>query len=503
MMTAEKLSTNWQLGELLTGLVENVPPQPLAITGLTLDSRQVAPGALFFALAGSRVHGRNFIDDAIARGAAAVLCEASVPSREDRQGVPVISVRGLKLLVGPIAERFYGEPSRAQWVVGVTGTNGKTSTAQFIAQALNHSNPCGVVGTLGNGLFGQLESASHTTPDAVSLHALLAQFRDQGATQVVMEVSSHGLEQGRSAGVAFDVAVFTNLSHEHLDYHGTMHHYGRAKRRLFEMPGLKYAVINLDDEFGRELLVSMPGAVGTVSYGFEGGKLLPSLLGKDLQLDSHGLHLTVESDWGHGELQVPLLGRFNAANLLAALGALLAGGMAFEEALQRLAQVQPVPGRMNGYGGNGSQPLVVVDYAHTPDALQQVLTALRAHCAGRLSCVFGCGGDRDRAKRPLMAKVAEQLADRVIITDDNPRGETPEVIVADMLAGLNNMDEVSVIHDRAAAIREAVADAMAEDVVLVAGKGHEDYQLVGEQRLAFSDAEAVQQALRIWRGETS
>ena len=499
MMAAAKLSANWNLQTLLEGIVDKVPARE--ITGLALDSRAVSPGDLFFASAGSRVHGRTFIDDAIDNGAAAVLCDASFPGVAERDGVPVINVRNLKQHIGPIAERFYGDPSLEQWVVGVTGTNGKTSTCQFIAQAMNQDGPCGVIGTLGNGLYGRLAESSHTTPDAISLHKLLAEFRGDGAKNVVMEVSSHGQQQGRTAGVAFDVAVFTNLTHEHLDYHGNMINYGRAKRSLFETAGLKYAVINVDDTFGRELLVSMPGAVGTVSYGLEGGALLPSLLGKDLQLDHSGLRMTVESDWGRGELHVPLLGRFNAANLLAALGALLASGMGFDDALQRLSRVQPVPGRMNGYGGKGGQPLVVVDYAHTPDALEQVLSALRAHSGGHLCCVFGCGGDRDRMKRPLMAKVAEKLADRVIITDDNPRSENPEIIVADILSGLANVDAVSVIHERAAAIREAVSDASPDDVVLVAGKGHEDYQLVGAQRLAFSDAEHVQLALKAWGGE--
>jgi len=500
-MATASIALNWNLKTLLDGIVELVPVESREIIGLTLDSRLVTPGALFFATAGTRAHGRNFIDDAIARGAAAVLCDASAPGVEDRHGVPVISVRGLNGLIGPIAARFYGEPSRDQLVVGITGTNGKTSTCQFIAQALNQDGPCGVIGTLGNGLYGKLAESAHTTPDAITLHALLAEFRDAGAKQVVMEVSSHGQQQGRTAGVAFDVAVFTNLTHEHLDYHGNMINYGRAKRALFETPGLKYAVINVDDEFGRQLLVSMPGAVGTVSYGLEGGALVPSLLGKDLQLDHSGLRMTVESDWGRGELHVPLLGRFNAANLLAALGALLASGMGFDAALQRLSHVQPVPGRMNGYGGKGGQPLVVVDYAHTPDALEQVLLALRAHTNGNLCCVFGCGGDRDRTKRPLMAKVAERLADRVIITDDNPRSENPAVIIADILAGLANVDAVTVIHNRATAIREAIADASPDDVVLVAGKGHEEYQLVGGQRLAFSDTEQVKKAIKAWGGE--
>ena len=316
-----------------------------------------------------------------------------------------------------------------------------------------------------------------------------------------MEVSSHALDQGRVEGVAFDVAVFTNLSHEHLDYHGNMLNYGLAKRRLFESKTLKYAVINIDDEYGRALLVSMPGSVGTVSYGFKSKDLLPSLLGSDLQLDQSGLRMKIESDWGKGELYVPLLGEFNAQNLLAALGALLASGIGFDDALQRLSLVQPVSGRMEGYGGDGEHPLVVVDYAHTPHALEQALTALRRHTAGKLFCVFGCGGDRDRSKRPMMARIAEQLADYVVVTDDNPRTEASDLIISDVLAGFSNVNNVRVNSNRATAIAHVVANAAGGDVVLVAGKGHENYQIVGNDRLPFSDADQVKMALAARRIE--
>ena len=486
--------------ELLDGIVR-LPGLPEAeIGGLALDSRQVAFGDLFFALEGHQAHGRQFIDQAIERGSAVVLQEAAWVKKEQRSGVPVISVPELRFKLGAIAERWFDNPAQAMTVVGVTGTNGKTSVSHFIAQALRVDGPCGVIGTLGygligNGLFSDLQPSTHTTPDAITLHGLLADMHDAGAQQAVMEVSSHALEQGRVAGVAFDVAVFTNLSHEHLDYHGDMASYGRAKRRLFETPGLRYAVINLDDDYGQSLLASMPGAVGTVSYGFDDSRLPPSLLGADLQLDSQGLRLSIESDWGHGELSVPLLGRFNAENLLAAFAALLACGLSFDEALARLSRVQPVPGRMQRLGGGVGEPLVVVDYAHTPDALAQVLEALRAHGAGRLTCVFGCGGERDVGKRPLMARAAEQGADRVIVTDDNPRGEDPDVIIADIFSGFDVADAVEVINDRASAIRHAVTGAGEGDVVLVAGKGHEDYQRVGEQCLPFSDTEQVRAAL--------
>jgi UDP-N-acetylmuramoyl-L-alanyl-D-glutamate--2,6-diaminopimelate ligase len=486
------------LSELVQGFfyLGKTPPS-IEVTGLSMDSRALQKGDLFFACAGEHVHGKVFMGDAIANGACAVLWESSIPKREERQGVPVYGVPDLKQVIGPMAERFYGYPSRDLLVIGITGTNGKTSSAHYIAQALNQDARCGMVGTLGNGLFGKTEPGIYTTPDAVTLHQLFATMRDEGATRVVMEASSHGLDQGRVAGVSFDVAVLTNLTHEHLDYHGSLENYGRAKRRLFETKGLKYAVINIDDNFGRELLVSMPGSVGTVSYGFKDEGLTPSLLGSNLQLDKAGLCMHVESDWGKGDLRVPLLGRFNAENLLAALGVLLACGIGFDTALQRLSEIEAVPGRMSGFGGAAGQPLVVVDYAHTPHALEQALTELRVHTSGQLWCLFGCGGDRDRAKRPMMGKIAQQLADHVVVTQDNPRSEDPALIVADIFGGFEDADAVAVINDRAQAIAQVIAEAKPDDVVLVAGKGHERFQIINEARLPFSDADEVQKALAI------
>lgn len=502
----QSVAEHLTFAELIAGIYFLRQAPQLEIGGLCLDSRQAQKSDLFFALQGEQAHGKEYIDEAIKRGASVVLRESSSARQEMRGDVPVYGVPDLKDMVGRIAERFYGEPTKEQFVIGVTGTNGKTSVTQFIAGALQQDEPCGVIGTLGNGVLGQLEKGGFTTPDAITLHTLLDDMRHENIQRVVMEASSHGLEQGRVAGVNFDVAVFTNLSHEHLDYHGNMENYGRAKRRLFEVSGLKYAVINIDDDYGRKMLISMPGAVGTVSYGFgKAGDILPSLLGSDLQLDRDGLRMNVESDWGKGELRVPLLGAFNASNLLAALGALLASGIGFDDALQRLSDVQPVPGRMQGYGGAKQQPLVVVDYAHTPDALEQVLNALRAHAttqagavtAPTLWCVFGCGGDRDRSKRPLMAKAAEQLADKVIVTDDNPRMENAQVIVADILQGFERVDDVLVIAGRANAIEEAIMSAAEGDVVLIAGKGHEDVQIVGDERLAFSDGYEVERVLAL------
>lgn len=504
MMVAEKLPEHLNFAELVEGIYFIRQGLEIEVTGLCLDSRQAQKGDLFFALKGERVHGKKFIDEAIANGVSVVMWEASIQQQEERNGVLVYGVPDLKNMVGKIAERFYAEPSKSQFVIGVTGTNGKTSVTQFIAQALHQDSPCGVIGTLGNGVFGRLETTAYTTPDAVALHTLLDDMRHDDVTRVVMEVSSHGLELGRAAGVHFDVGVFTNLSHEHLDFHGDMASYGRAKRRLFECKGLKYAVINIDDDYGRQMLTSLPASVGTVSYGFECGDFSPSLLGSNLQLGRNGLRMHVESDWGSADLQVPLLGSFNASNVLAALGALLAAGVSFDDAVQRLSKLSPVEGRMQGYGGSevndnvlggDEQPLVVVDYAHTPDALEQVLMALREHTDAKLWCVFGCGGDRDATKRPLMAAVAERLADQVIVSDDNPRTENAQVIVADILQGFINVDDVWVISDRSKAIESVILAAGKDDVVLVAGKGHEEAQIIGEERLPFSDASEVEKSL--------
>lgn len=485
------------LSDLLQGLVA-VPVPAVMVTGLALDSRQVQRGDVFLALAGVQARGHEFINSAVENGAVAVLYDADAGAVSTNCKVPCVAIAGLAHKAGVIAERFFDEPSRELFMVGVTGTNGKTSCTQFLAQAYHEDAPCGVIGTIGNGFYGALDVASHTTPDAISLHRLLRQLRDQGATRVVMEVSSHGLDQGRVAGVNFDVAVFTNLSRDHLDYHGDMAAYGRAKSRLFSLPGLRWAVINTDDTFGRSLVDEIPTAVGVLTYGMDAydAKRGDRIQGRLMRLDRQGLVLAVDTPWGQGTIKSPLLGRFNASNLLAVLGALLASGIKFETAVQRLQQLNTVPGRMQRFGKEG-QPLVVVDYAHSPDALYQVLTTLREHCVGKLWCVFGCGGNRDRGKRPLMGEVAEQYADRVVITNDNPRHEDPQTIIDGIRSGMKHSEAVIVIVDRAQAIAHAVQQAGADDVVLVAGKGHEDYQQVGDVRHPFSDCAQVQALLRV------
>lgn len=497
MMAAVKLRNNgYTLHDLFAGLVDIEHIPALTVSGLSLDSRKIQPGELFLACSGIAQHGMHYIDQAIERGAVAVALEPAPESEGVEPGrypVPVFLVERLHLLASEVAGRFYDHPSNEMRVVGITGTNGKTSVSHFIAQAIAEKSPCGLIGTLGSGLYGELISTGHTTPDAVTLQAELRRMLDAGASNVAMEVSSHALDQGRVSGVRFEAAVYTNLSHEHLDYHGDMLSYAGAKRQLLEMPNLGCAVINADDEVGRQWLSDLPGGVEAISYGLQGGEgesLTPGLLGEDLKLDGEGLSLRVRSPLGEGMLQTGMLGRFNASNLLAALGALLALGFEFDDALDRLSRVRTVPGRMERFNAGG-KPLVVVDFAHTPDALSHVLLALREHTRRRLWCIFGCGGERDREKRPLMGQIAEALADSVVITDDNPRRENPFNIIEDIIRGIEKPDAVYVNRDRAQAIAHAIRLCREGDVILVAGKGHETEQLIGGKILQYSDREVV------------
>jgi UDP-N-acetylmuramoyl-L-alanyl-D-glutamate--2,6-diaminopimelate ligase len=478
-----------RLSTLLAGLADVPLARDPEISGITLDSRAVQPGWLFVAVPGARTDGRTYIAGAYSRGAAAAIYEAD-GFEPDARSTNAIGVRALREQLGTIADRFYGTPSRKLNVIGVTGTNGKTTTTHLLAQALNRpESRCGLIGTLGSGFPGQLDPSVHTTPDAISVHRLIAGFVAAGAKAVCMEVSSHALDQARVAGVAFDIAVFTNLTRDHLDYHGDMDTYAAAKARLFDFPHLKAAVINQDDVFGRALIERIRRRTRVLSFGLHGGDV--QALSVDTSPD--GLALTIATPHGETPLRSPLLGRFNAANLLAVLAVLLAAGMPLAEAVNALAQAQSVAGRMERFGGSAGQPLVVVDYAHTPDALEKVLQALREHTPGKLVCVFGCGGDRDRGKRPLMGRIAEQLADVVILTNDNPRHEDPVSIINEIASGMQTTP--SAVPDRTQAIRAAFSEARAGDVVLVAGKGHEDYQQVGDRRLAYSDRATVRTLL--------
>ncbi len=504
-MAAISHTPAWRLSQLLAGWVDDDRLVDREITDLTLDSRQIRPGSLFLACAGISRHGLEFLPQAVDRGAAAVACEPdqhwtpdAIKTLAETTAIPLYPVEGLSGKVSAIAGRFYGEPSHELAVMGVTGTNGKTSCSHFLAQVFGPERLCGVIGTIGNGLPGALETASHTTPDAVRLQAQLWDLRNRGADMVAMEVSSHALDQGRAAAIRFDVALLTNLTQDHLDYHGSMEAYAAAKLRLFTECEINCAVLNMDDPFAERVCAALPRQVRIIGYSSHPDKApaTPEWLRTTAVVpDAGGMSLTVESSWGEGHLNSRLLGRFNVSNLLAVLAVLLYRGTPFATALAKLSRVETVAGRMERFGG-GERPLVVVDYAHTPDALEHALMALREHVGGRLVCVFGCGGDRDRGKRSLMGAIAERLADRVIVTDDNPRGEPGDRIVAEIVAGLRHPERVQVVRDRAEAIALSIREALPGDLILIAGKGHETYQLVGDEVLHFSDREQVENALR-------
>jgi UDP-N-acetylmuramoyl-L-alanyl-D-glutamate--2,6-diaminopimelate ligase len=510
MMTAEQLTGHPTLTSLLAGLLDIAPDLDRPVQAVTLDSRTVEPGTLFLACAGTRQHGLSYARQAAEAGAVAVAWEPDA-GEGDRLAaslsdlaVPLLAVPALSWHASAIAGRFYGDPSQRMCVYGITGTNGKTSISQLLAQALNDETPSAMIGTLGYGFPGALRATGMTTPDAVTLQRLLAEMRQQGACDLTMEVSSHALDQGRAEAISFDGAIFTNLSRDHFDYHGSLENYAAAKRRLFQMPGLGFAVINLDDEEGRRLLYKLEPGVEAMAYTLDGAAELPEGLSgwvraRSVMPTSTGLEIDLSSHRGEGVLKSRLLGRFNASNLLAVLLVLLVRGWDLPRTLRVMQRLNTVPGRMQLLGG-GKQPPVVVDYAHTPDALEKALLAVREHCAGRLSVVFGCGGDRDRGKRPQMGALAERLADQVYVTDDNPRSESSATIIEEILAGMQAPDKAMVEPDRQLAIQRAIREAAVGDLVLVAGKGHEDYQLVGGERFHFDDREEVTKALMDWQG---
>ena len=469
-------------------------PRGLVVHGLVQDSRAVQAGDAFFAIAGFGAHGLGFVEQARAAGASAILFEPPAPANLPAPA-DAIAVPGLRARMGELADRFHAHPSHDMKMVGVTGTNGKTSTVQLLAQAWQlRGVRSGSIGTLGAGLQGEVVATGFTTPLVLQMHALLARLRDAGAQAVAMEVSSHALDQGRVDGVHFDVAVFTNLTRDHLDYHGDMATYGAAKARLFARQGLQASVVNLDDAFGRELLSSLPSPVRAIGVSSRDADSA-TLRAGNLRMDVSGIGFDLVIDGQEHAVQSRLLGRFNVDNLLAVAGVLHALGETPADIANTLSQLQPIHGRMNRLGGEGGRPLVVIDYAHTPDALEQALSSLREHAPTRLVCVFGCGGERDAGKRPQMAAIAERLADLVIVTDDNPRGEDGDAIVADILAGFERADATIVLRDRAQAIARAIGEAGAHDIVLVAGKGHEPYQEIAGVKHAFDDSVVAREQL--------
>ncbi|SQI42524.1 UDP-N-acetylmuramoyl-L-alanyl-D-glutamate--2,6-diaminopimelate ligase [Leminorella richardii] len=472
---------------------------------MTLDSRQAAAGDLFLAVKGHQADGRRYIAQAIAQGASAVIAEAEGEAEHGSvtisHGVPVVYIQGLNQKLSEIAGRFYSEPSARMRLVGVTGTNGKTTTTQLLAQwSQLLGERSAVMGTVGNGLLGQVIPSENTTGSAVDVQRELNELAKAGATFTAMEVSSHGLVQARVAALKFAAAAFTNLSRDHLDYHGSMEEYEAAKWRLFNEHQVGQAVINVDDSVGLRHIADMPDAVAvTMEDNLPADWRGRWLKASQVSYHDNGATVSFDSSWGAGVLESRLMGAFNVSNLLVAFGVMLVLGYEISELVETTAQLEPVCGRMEVFSAPG-RPTVVVDYAHTPDALEKALEAARLHCKGELWCVFGCGGDRDRGKRPLMGGVAERLADRVVVTDDNPRSEEPKDIVADILTGFIDAGRARAISGRAEAVASAIMQAGKDDVVLIAGKGHEDYQIIGTRKLDYSDRETVASLLGMAKG---
>ncbi len=477
------------LHELLEGWVDSAPA--VRLTGICLDNRSIEPGEAFVAVQGQQSHGLDYARAAVAAGAVAVIHDGLRSPPE--LAVPTVAVNGLGTKLGELASRYFGAPSEQMVLAGVTGTNGKTSVAHFLAQSWQsvYGN-AGMVGTLGYGPVGHVQSGERTTPDPIHLQQVLAACLKADVEYLAMEVSSHALAQQRCQTVQFDAAIFTNLSRDHLDYHGDMADYAAAKRRLFTDYAPAFAVINHDDELGKKWFGELNGGMQMLSFGLHKG----AELGAEVRsMDVNGMTIRIDGPWGSEEFHTCLLGEFNASNLLATAGTLALLGMPWSKVLHQLEIMQPVPGRMMRLGGDLGQPVVVVDYAHTPDALEHALQAVRAHLSGRLVCVFGCGGNRDRGKRPLMGRAAELLADDVFVTSDNPRDESAARIIEDVIAGLESPDRATVEPDRAAAIQKAIANCQPGDIVLVAGKGHETWQEIGGRKIPFSDESAILTAL--------
>lgn len=482
------------LHDLLHGIASVPANYPIAITDLALDSRQVNAGDLFLAYPGDTSDGRLFIQSAIENGACAVLFDPNPTINLPETNIPCIPVSELKAKLGLIAARFYDHPSKRLSTIAITGTNGKTSISHFCAQALNTLNyPCGVIGTLGNGLLNNLHETKNTTSDPVTLQGILAELKSANAKAVTLEASSHALVQGRLVGTHVDIAIFTNLTRDHLDYHLTMENYGNAKKLLFAFDSLKSRIINIDDAFGKTLFENYKSYPGTVSYSCKEEANFSII-----QFEPHpqGMDLVIKTPQGKLPINVPIIGYFNVSNLLAVTATLVAIGFDNSSIQKALEQLTPVAGRMMLYSAKDA-PTFVVDYAHTPDALEQALKTLKGHSKKHLYCVFGCGGNRDRGKRPIMGKIAEAYADFIILTDDNPRKEAPEFIIEDIVSGINDKTKLTLIHNRRKAIAHAFEQACPGDIILLAGKGPETYQIYGEEKQAYSDLDEVQKLLDI------
>lgn len=490
------------LSALLQGIANISMEMDCEITSLTIDSREVKEGTLFIALRGTQQHGLDYAEAVVEQSAVAIIWEADEAQPQKQLSIPQIEIQNLRDILGTIANRFYDSPSQAVEVIGITGTDGKTSVSHFLAQTLED---CAVMGTMGIGRLSDLQTATHTTPDVINTHKNIASMREQQVNSLAMEVSSHALDQDRVSGVNFDVAVLTNLTRDHLDYHGTIEAYAQAKAKLFAWSDLKALVLNLDDAFGREMLQKWGGVFSNsskdstteiIAYGVGDLDDYPadSLVAVNAEFNSSGLSAQIHYGNQQALLKAHVLGRFNLSNLLAALGSMIGLGHTLQDAVAELNKVHTVAGRIEKL--SGADVLAVVDYAHTPNALETVLKALREHTQNNLICVFGCGGDRDAGKRPLMAKIAEANADTVIVTDDNPRTENPKNIMQDIVAGFIDPANATVEHDRATAIRLAFEEANTGDTVLIAGKGHENYQILASGTIEFSDKDQANKAMQ-------
>ncbi|MGZ4978372.1 MAG: UDP-N-acetylmuramoyl-L-alanyl-D-glutamate--2,6-diaminopimelate ligase [Methylobacter sp.] len=501
-------SSALRLKDLLNGLASITDQGDMPIVGLALDSREVVDGDAFIALAGAKQHGLEHVEQAINNGAGAVVFDPAGNGRQLVGGfqrniaaqVPMIAVENLGLKLGELAARFYGDPSRFMTVIGITGTNGKTSCSQFLSQMLDD---CGIIGTLGWGEWGKLNKTLNTTPDALAVQKILAELLKSEKRAVAMEVSSHGLEQGRVNGVEFKGAVFTNISRDHLDYHGTMDAYLQAKLELLKKPGLAFAVVNLDDAYSERIIAAVPESVKLWHFSVKAKTSASGecVSAENIQHKAEGIEFDVRWNGRVQRVKVPLYGDFNVENVLAVLTVMLAMGISLDESVKKLIGIKPVVGRMECFGAE-TDPLIFVDYAHTPDALDKVLSSLRKHCKQALWVVFGCGGNRDKGKRPQMGKIAEQWADHVVITDDNPRYENGLDIVNDILAGCGSIAgepgrpaKIEVIQNREQAVQKVVANAAKNDCIVIAGKGHEQYQESNGIYLPFSDRQVVIDAL--------
>ncbi len=478
-----------KIGDFLPGVGL---PEDLSVNGLQLDSRLVQPGELFFAVPGSERDGRKFIDDAIRRGAVAVVCELPAGGRHYACEIPIAYVSELALQLGFIACRYYNNPSNDMELIAVTGTNGKTSCCHFISQALSRLGfRCGVIGTIGYGIDAQISDFGLTTPDPISFQKYLAEMRSQGAMAVALEASSHGLAQGRLNGASIETAVFTNLTRDHLDYHQTLDDYKNSKKSLFVEKDAKTAVLNFDDLFGRQLATELAGQLDILTYSIELNQA--SVYCSEVKHSKAGISACIHTPWGDGLLVTDLYGEFNLSNLLAVVCVLGHKGYNLDRILEVVQGLKNVRGRMDRITLDKGVD-VVIDYAHTPDALENVLRTLRSHCDGELWCVFGCGGNRDKGKRSEMGRIAVGASDHVVLTDDNPRTESREAIIKDILSGISERSRVMVEPDRSKAIRFAITKTQPGDVLLIAGKGHEEYQDINGKKIKYSDYEEVSRA---------